>query len=264
MKNEVKLGLQVHSVREAFAEDPRTTLQRIKAMGYTGVEFPMGSITSANEGLTTQSANFYRELLAETGLECYGILTSWEAVQPDRLEATLRYNEDLGSPFLVIGSVPTKLVPTMKEVEATVAYMKEAQKIINAQGIVTGYHNHDSDFFHVIGGKTYFEHIFDNTPQDFVMLLDTGNAQAGGFDSVKLLEKYPHRSPFLHVKGHSGEKGYLAWIGQDDIDWPHLINVAQTVGDSVVFDVEFGMRADYDPFERAQAGYDVLSKILLK
>lgn len=259
---EIKIGLQVHSVREAFAEDPVRTLKRIKEMGYTGVELPMGSITGANEGLTSESAEFYKKALEDTGLECYGILTSWDAVQPDKLEKTIAYNNALGSPFLVIGSVPTKLVKTIDAVKESIAYMKEIQKKINSYGVVTGYHNHDSDFFHVIEGKTYFEHVFDNTPEDFVMLLDTGNAKAGGYDSIDLLRKYPHRSPFLHIKGYSEKEGYLAWIGHDDFDWEAVCECALTVGDSVVFDVEFGKRADYDPFERAQDAYRVIHRIL--
>ena len=91
---EIKLGLQVHSVREAFAEDPIGTLKRIKEMGYTGVEIPMGAITNANEGLTAKSAEFYKKALEDAGLECYGILTSWEAVQPDHIEQTIRYNNE--------------------------------------------------------------------------------------------------------------------------------------------------------------------------
>lgn len=258
----IKIGLQVHSVREAFAEDPVSTLKRIREMGYTGVEIPMGAITEANEGLTAESAEFYKKALEEAGLECYGMLTSWEAVQPEQLEQTIAYNNALGSPFLVIGSVPTQLVDTMEKVEQSIAYMKEVQKKINSYGVITGYHNHDSDFFHVIGGKTYFEHVFDNTDPDFVMLLDTGNAKSGGYDSIELLQKYPHRSPFLHIKGFSAREGYLAWIGQDDFDWKEVCQCALTVGDSVVFDVEFGKRGDYDPFERAQDAYRVISRIL--
>ena len=65
-----------------------------------------------------------------------------------------------------------------------------------------------------------------------------------------------------HVKGYSKEKGYLAYIGQDDFDWEETLRTAIKVGKSVVFDVEFGMRGDYDPFERAENGYKVVSKIL--
>jgi len=262
MEQKVKIGLQLHAVREAFAEDPIATLQRVREMGYTGVEIPRGAITNANEGLTAAGAEFYRKAIENAGLECYGILTSWRDVQPDRLQETIDYNLALNSPFLVIGSVSTKLLPDLEAVKRSVEYMCQVQKQINRCGIITGYHNHDSDFFHVIDDKTYFEHVFDNTPSDFVMLLDTGNAQAGGGDSIALLNKYPNRSPFLHIKGYSKAQGYLAWIGQDDLDWPAVCDCAIRTGGAAVFDVEFGQRGNYDPFERAQAAYNVISAIL--
>lgn len=261
---EYKLGIQAHSVREAFAEDPVATMKRIKEMGYTGIEIPMGAVTSMNEDLTGRTAEFYKKALEDNGLECYGLLTSWENVRPENIEKTIQYNKEIGSPFLVIGSVPEKLVKTMDDVDKTIEYMKEVQKKINAEGIVTGYHNHDSDFFNVIEGKTFFEHIFDNTPEDFVMLLDTGNAKAAGYDAIELLNKYPGRSPFLHIKGYSEKEGYLAYIGQDDFDWEKVIECSLKVGKSVVFDVEFGQRGEYDPFERAESNFKVVKNILEK
>ena len=258
----IKIGLQAHSVREAFAENPVETIKKVKEMGYTGLEIPMGAITDLNEGLTKNSAEFYRKALENEGLECYGILTSWENVLPEALEETIKFNKEMGSPFLVIGSVPVDLVHTKEDAFKAINYMKEVHKIITAEGIACGYHNHDSDFKNVIEGKTFFEYVFDNTPEDFVMLLDTGNAKAGGYDAIELLKKYPGRSPFLHIKGYSEEKGYLAYIGQDDYNWKDLIECALKVGNSTVFDIEFGKRGDYDPFERAENGYKVVKALL--
>jgi len=257
-----KLGLQVHAVREDFAADPKRTMNRVREMGYTGIEIPKGSITSANEGLIDKSASFYRSAMAEEGLECYGLLTSWSDFKPENIGRTIELNRELGSGFLVIGSVPQDQVKTMDEVKAAIEKMQAALETLKAEGITTGYHNHDSDFFNVIEGKTFFEHVFDNTPDDFVMLLDTGNALAGGFESIPLLKKYPGRSPYLHVKGYSKEKGYLAYIGDDDFDWPEVLKCSVEVGGAQIFDVEFGKRADYDPFERAKSAFDVVSGIL--
>lgn len=261
MKN-YKLGLQAHSVREAFAENPLETMKRVRAMGYTGIEIPLGSITSRNEDLSGAGADFFKKALEEADLECYGVLTAWSDVLPDKIEKTIKFNNAVGSGFLVIGSVPTSLIPDIDAVNAIIAQMKEVHELLKSRGIVTGYHNHDTDFTTVINGKTFFEHVFDNMPEDFVMLLDTGNALAAGYESIPLFNKYPGRSPYLHIKGYSKEKDYLAYIGQDDFDWAETLRTAITVGKSVVFDVEFGKRGDYDPFERAKNGYKVVSKIL--
>lgn len=250
----VRIGLQIYSLREDFAVRPAETVASIAAMGYQGIEFTLGSIRS--------DPAYYRRLLADHGLACFGCLTSWQDVQPETIAETIACNRALGSPFIVIGSVPTKLVTTLAEVRQVVARMGQAQRAIQSEGFAAGYHNHDSDFFHVVDGKTLFEHVFDQTPEDFVMLLDTGNALAAGYESIALLEKYPRRSPFLHIKGYSAEGGYLAYIGDDDFDWSAVLRCAIDTGGARTFSIEFGARGEYDPHERAKTSLDRVQAIL--
>jgi len=252
---DIKLGLQAYSVREAFEADPFDTLKKVRAIGYTGVEITLAAIK--HHGVDKVKA-----ALAEAGLECYGILTGWSDMSDEKLADTIKTNGDLGSEFLVIGSVPSSQVTNIDEVNAAVARMNEVTKLLREQGVVTGYHNHCGDHTNIIDGKSFFEHIFDNTPEDFVMLLDTGNALEAGVESIPTINKYPNRSPYLHIKGYSKEKGYLAYIGDDDFDWKATIECAIKVGGAKVFDVEFGKRGDYDPFERAESAFKVVSEIL--
>lgn len=246
--NHIGVGLQIYSVREAFAEDPVSTLKRVAGMGYEGAEFTLGMFKDNPETL--------KGTLADTGMACFGCLTGWNDVQSECIGKTIACNRAFGSPFIVIGSVPTQLVSTPEDVRNAVRRMREIQKIMEEEGFLTGYHNHASDFTNVVDGKPFFEHVFDNTPESFVMLLDTGNALAGGYESIPLLEKYPNRSPFLHIKGYSKEKEYLATIGEDDFDWPAVIRCAIETGAARTLSVEFGKRGDYDPFERAKTSLD--------
>lgn len=261
---DVKIGIQLYSLMPEFEADPEKTLADIKEMGYTGVEFPMFMLRSKDDPTNRKPAARYREMLEKAGLECYGLLVSWIDVQPDIIDGTIEYCKELGSPFLIIGSVPRDLVSDLESANKAIDYMFELQKKINAAGLPTGYHNHDSDFFNVIEGKTFFEHIFDRAPEDFIMLLDTGNAHAGGANSFELLNKYRHRSPYFHIKGYSKEKGYHAYVGKDDYNWAALVDLAVNVGGAQIFDVEFGSRADYDPYDRAKFSRDVIYDILNK
>ena len=251
----LKLGIQTHSVREDFAADPQKTLKRLKEIGFEGVEIALSPASAL-------PATFYKAALAEAGLACFGILVEWKDVQPDTLSATIAYAKEVGTDFIVIGSVPVPLVSTREDAMKAVDYMREVMKEVTPHGIAIGYHNHDSDFTSVVDGKPFFEYVFDGAPEDFIMLLDTGNAKAGGYDPEALLRKYPHRSPYLHIKGYSEKKKYLAYIGEDDLDWERIIDLAVSVGDSRVFNIEFGARADYVPFERAESGFRFVSEIL--
>ncbi|MBQ9975485.1 MAG: sugar phosphate isomerase/epimerase [Clostridia bacterium] len=254
----LKLGIQTYTVREDFSENPEETMHRLKALGFDGIEINI-SPSSA-----TRPASFFREGLKNADLECFGILVGWNDVQPDLLQGTIDYAKELGTDFIVIGSVPTSLVSTHEDAMKAVEYMCEILKVANSHSLKIGYHNHDTDFTHTINGKPFFEYVFDNTPKEFIMLLDTGNTKAGGYNPEEMLKKYPHRSPYLHIKGYSEEKKYLAYIGEDDIDWNNIIELAINTADSRIFNIEFGGRADYIPMERAEAAFKVIKPILKK
>ena len=259
---DIKIGIELYALMPEFNKDPEGTLAKIKEMGYTGVEFPMFMLRSKDDPTDRKPAALYCEMLEKAGLECYGLLVSWIDVQPDIIDSTIEYCKEIGSPFLIIGSVPRDLVPDLESANKAIDYMFEIQKKINAAGLPTGYHNHDSDFTNVIEGKTFFEHIFDRAPEDFIMLLDTGNAHAGGANSFELLRKYPHRSPFFHIKGYSQTEGYRAYVGRDDYDWKELLDLSVNTGDAKIFNIEFGTREDIDSYERAKFSLDAVLDVM--
>ena len=253
----IKLGIQSYAVREDFAEDPLATMLKLKEMGYEGIEIDLCPSTA-------RPASAFKEDFKKAGLECFGILVGWNDVQPDLLQGTIEYAKELGTDFIVIGSVPTSLVTTHDDAMKAVEYMCELLKVANMHSFKIGYHNHDTDFTHTINGKPFFEYVFDNTPKEFIMLLDTGNTKAGGYDPEEILKKYPGRSPYLHIKGYSEEKKYLAYIGTDDINWERIIDLAVNTCNSRTFNIEFGGRADYIPMERAESGAKYIKEILKK
>ena len=253
----LKFGIQTYSIREDFAADPQKALMKVKEIGFDGVEIDLSLSTA-------RPASFLKDALAKAELECFGLLVGWNAMQPDMIDKIIEYAKEIGTNFIVIGSVPTSLVTTHDEAMTAVKYMCEVLKKMNSCGILTGYHNHDTDFKHTIDGKPFFEYVFENTPEEFIMLLDTGNTKAGGYEPDEILKKYPNRSPYLHIKGYSKEKGYLAYIGSDDIDWEAIIDLAVNNNGSRVFNIEFGSRADYIPMERAEAAFKVIKPILKK
>lgn len=242
---DIKIGLQIHSVREDFAEDPVGTLKRVAEMGYDGVELNFWALK--------KEASFYKELLAENGLNCFGCLTAWKDVQPENLEHTIRYIKELGTNVVAIGSVDPGLLKSDPDYPwKALECMQHAHKLLKEEGMVSGYHNHDSDSNTYVEGKTFLEWLFDKMPEDFIMLLDTGNAQAANADSLELLRTYPGRTQIAHIKGYSEELDYTTPIWKSEIDLKNFVKTAIQEGGMHTMNVEFGKRGDYEPFERAQ------------
>lgn len=242
---EMKLGLQLHAVREGFAEDPLGTLRRVAAMGYEGVE--------CNIFAMNREIQVYEEALAETGLACFGCLASWNDLQPEALEKTMRYLKALKTQTLVIGNVDfQKLQSEADYPQKAVEHMKKVADVMRQEGIATGYHSHDGDFQHLVEGKPFYEWVFQQMPEDFLMVLDTGNIQGGGADPLEMIRKFPGRTSTAHIKGYSQAKGYVTPVWESELDWEAFFPLLLEEGGAQIIDVEFGMRGDYEPFERAE------------
>jgi len=240
----IKLGLQMHAVREDFSISPSDTLKKVKKMGYQGVEF--------NYSALNLSAAKYRAMLDECGLECFGVLVDWDNLKPDTLTKTMADVRILGTDKLIVGSVPKDVLTS--EVDAhkkAVEYLNELYTTMTKLGFKTGYHNHDTDFEITYDGKSFFEYVMDNTPDEFMAVIDTGNAEAGGADSFELMKKYAERAQIVHIKGYSAEKKYVTPVWENDFELDKTVEFAVASDYTGYLDIEFGARGEYVPLERA-------------
>ena len=244
MKN-IPIGLELYSVREAFAENPENTLKKVANLGYACVEF-------CNDTLDLFEAERLNDALAAAGLYCCGYLTSWSDMQTDNYARMLRYNEKLHNPYIAIGSAPVAMLRSREGVKKVIAHMNAMHSIAGNEGFRFGYHNHETDFV-MVDGVSAWDRIMDAMPEDFLMVLDTGNALAGGAQSVPILQRHPGRSPWVHVKPYSETlEGYDTMIGEDSFDWPKLLDACIRLGGARILTVEYGRRRKYEPFYGAK------------
>jgi len=253
---QLQVGIQIHAVREDFEENPDLALKRIAEIGYQGVEFVFQYLT--------RDAEYYAQLLAETGLACYSIMIDWKDLQPGKLEEALEYCKKLPCDCVVLGSLA--LAPLAEDpayINFLLDFIKDVVGKIRAAGFKTGFHNHDKDHLtHLEDGRTFFEFMFDTFPNDFMLMMDTGNAQGGGADPISLIKRYPHRTQIAHFKGYSTKATYLAPVWESEIDTDALLDTLANEGDTNVLSIEFGKRSDYVPFERAERSYQWLASKL--
>lgn len=248
MKN-IQLGLQLHSVREDFAENPAQTLKRVAEIGYQGVELVYSALT--------EPAEFYADAITAAGLKCYSVMMDWRDLQPDTLEKALEYCKKLPCDCAVLGSL--HLAPLAGDPAYAgflLDFVRRAAAQIRTAGFRTGFHNHDKDHWNrVRDGRTFFEYLFDNMLEDFMLMIDTGNAQGGGADPIELVKQYPHRTQIAHFKGYSKENTYVTPVWESEINTDLLLDTLTREGDTEVLSVEFGRRGEYIPFERAERSY---------
>ena len=223
----IPVGVQLYSVRDDAAKDLPGTMKKVAAIGYAGVEWA---------GYHGRSAKELRKLQDDLGLKACGTHTGLDTLQPDKLQATMDFNRELGNPYLIVPWLPP-------ERRATLAAWKDAAKIFNdlaakvkAHGFKVGYHNHHEEF-HAVEGEILWEQFWKNTTPDVIMQFDTGNALHGGADPMTYLPRHTGRSVTIHLKPFS-KTNEAAAIGEDEVKWPEVFKACEAGGGTAWYIVE--------------------------
>jgi sugar phosphate isomerase/epimerase len=243
MINRLPLGVQMYTLRDDYARDAEGTLKKIKAMGYDGIELYGGE----ENNLPTEKLN---ELLAKTGLKVFGYQPNWAFVQEDTVERTFEFCRSMGITRIGVASAPIEMLPHRDTLEKVIAHLNKMNELARKAKFQLGYHTHKTDFV-VVDGKTAWDRIFENTPKDFTMVLDTGNAMVGNADSISLLKKFPGRSPWVHLKPFKPDVLGATMVGEDAFNWPELLETCVKLGKTDTMLVEYSNYARYQPMEAA-------------
>ena len=213
-------SVQLFSVRTVMQQDPLSVLRQLKQMGYSGVE-GFGSFR-----FSPYEINY---ALSETGLKVAGYHTSWDLVQDDKIEATIKYFKEINCKYVIIPSLPGECTGSIDAWKRTAEKFNAVSKRLKNEGLMLGYHNHASEF-KMIDGQIPFTVFFDSTDPEIVMQLDNGNALSGGGDIMAMLRKYPGRARSVHLKPYSANGGFGPVIGQDDINWTEFMHFCRDNG----------------------------------
>ena len=219
MAGKIPIGLQLYSIREDCARDLPATLKAVAEMGYDGVEFA---------GYHGYSAADLRKLLDDFGLKCCGTHTGIDTLLPEQMAATVEFNKTLGNRFLIVPGLPGEYTESKAAWEKTAQLFNEISDGLTPLGMVTGYHNHFTEFA-PLDGEMPWDTFFGNTKKEVVMQLDTGNALHGGADVVPFLERYPGRALTVHLKEYSATND-KALIGEGDVRWDVIFDLCETSG----------------------------------
>lgn len=179
--------LQLYSVRQPFAIDARGTLDRIREIGYDGVEL----------WDFVRSVDRFEALLGETGLAAPsghanligdGIDTAAALSAAARLGLTSLYD-------------PMQEESRWDSVEAIKAFAGDLNATARAAqdlGITVGYHNHWWEFGQ-FDGALGLEVFADALEDDIALEIDVYWAQVGGVDAAELVRSLGNRVKALHL-----------------------------------------------------------------
>ena len=192
-------GIVSYTYRKSFDKDVAATLDTIKRLGITNIEF---------SNLFKKTAKEIRQMLDERGMRC----TSFGVSYADLVEKTTEVGENakaLGASYVRVAWIPHEGPFTVEMAKKAIDDFNKAGKILKENYNLTFcYHNHGYEFVPQ-GNGTLFDYIVANTDANFVSFeLDIVWAHMPGYDPAELIKKYPSRFRLMHVKDvRKGVKG---------------------------------------------------------
>lgn len=190
------VAVQVYSVRNEASADLRGTLEKIKEMGYDGVEFA---------GLYDNDPVEIKKMCEEIGLVPISAHVPYRDMIKDP-EGVLADYATIGCKFVAVPYLIPEDRPGTEgfpEVIKNVRIIGEAAKKL---GMTLLYHNHDFEFIK-LDGKYALDILYEEVPADLLQTeLDTCWVNIGGEKPVDYIKKYTGRAPVVHLKDFFGEK----------------------------------------------------------
>ncbi len=190
------VAVQVYSVRDDAARDLRGTLEKIKAMGYDGVEF----------------AGLYGYAPADIKAMCYELeLTPISAHVPyvdmvaDPVGVLSQYAE-IGCAYVAVPYLNPEHRPDSDAFPTVIENIGKIAAVAKSLGIQLLYHNHEFEFLK-LDGKYALEVLYDSIPAELLQSeLDTCWVNVGGEEPASYVRKFAGRAPVVHLKDFFGER----------------------------------------------------------
>ena len=193
------IGLQLYSVRDDMAKDFKGTLQKVKEMGYDGVEFA---------GMYDHTPAEIKAMCAEIGLNPISAHVPLQEMLED-IDKVIADYKAIGCQYIVVPYVTEERRPGGELFKQMVEEIRGIGEKCKAAGLVLLYHNHDFEFAKTETGEFGLDYLYANVPADLLQTeLDQCWVKYAGQDPVAYLQKYEGRSPVVHLKDYyaSGEQ----------------------------------------------------------
>jgi sugar phosphate isomerase/epimerase len=224
-------GLCSYTFRNQFAKDVPGTLDAVKAMGITDMEF---------SNLFGLAAADLRRLLDERGMVCSSYGVGYDAAV-GKTDEVARDALALGAKYVRVASIPHKAPFTVERArEAAAEFNRVGRLLRERHGLAFCYHNHGYEFV-PHGDGTLFDLLMAETdPQDVGIELDILWAHFPGADPAAIVDRYGSRVKLMHLKDlKQGVKGDFSGrtdpendvvLGTGQIDMPAVLRAAKRAG----------------------------------
>ena len=243
-------GIQLWSVRDDLAKDPKGVLKQLASYGYKQIESFEG-----DKGIFWGMSNTeFKSYMDELGMK---IISSHCDINKD-FEKKAADAAAIGMKYLICPyKGPLEKIKNIDEFKKFADEFNQKGEICKKNGIRFAYHNHDYSFANM-NGEMGQDVMMKNTDASLVDFeLDMYWVVAAGQDIETWLKKYPKRFRLCHVKDRKKdapltERDASVVVGTGSIDYPKILKTAKKQG-MEYYIVEQEMWEGTTPMQAAQA-----------
>lgn len=188
MIKKLPIALQLYSVRDDLEADFKGTLEKVKAMGYEGVEF---------HDLFGLDPLVVKGWLEELGLKPVSAHIPLDDMIADP-DATIGAYKKIGCKYVAMPWLAEERRPGFPKYDETIAAIEKLAAYCVKNDMQLLYHNHDFEFVK-IGDEYAIDIMYSNIPE-LGTELDTCWVKVAGESPAKYIRKYNDRSPVVHLK----------------------------------------------------------------
>ena len=261
-----KIGIQLYTLRDQMAKDPKDTLTKLAAMGFQEVEnFGYNGKFFGMEPAEYKSVLSELKLSAPSGHYLYGnfgnkknpgtVLHGWDKAVEDAVA--------IGQKYMVVAYLMPEERTSIADYKKIAADLNVAGEKCRKAGIQLCYHNHDFEF-KAIDGQIPFDILTKETDPKLVKLeLDLYWISKAGKNPIELFNQYKGRVALWHVKDmdKTADKNFTE-VGSGVIDFVSIFKNAKLSGMNHFF-VEQD-QCPGSPFDSVQKSISYINSSLLK
>lgn len=220
-----EFGLQLYTLRDVIANDPKGILKQVAAMGYKQVESFEGKA-----GMFWGMSNIeFKKYMDDLGMK---IVSSHCNTEND-FKKKVNEAAEIGMKYLINPYVgPQKTIDASKKIAERFNQLGE---ICKGAGLRFAYHNHDYSF-KAVDGQIPMDVMIQNTDPSLVDFeMDIYWVVTAAEDPIKWLEKYPNRFRLCHIKDRKknvplSDKDASCVAGEGQINFAKILKAGQKKG----------------------------------
>ena len=263
----MKLGCHAVLFKDRIATDTKGLLTEIRETGFSGAEI-------GSRFFGTDKKEYLGQILNDTdmlmsGMHATCILTDLLDKKQEVVDGFIKvvdFIKDMKEHNIILTGLHKWPMdnPNMdirltdpNSVEMIARELNELALLAKEQGVRVHYHNHSWEFDN---DALIFNSIGKYAP-DLYFGLDTGWAFSSGYDPVELMNQYPGRFHYVHLRDYDKATKQFVALGSGDMDYIRLTNKLKEVLDYEDWAIVEYETGDED-MNRYKLAYEYITKYM--